>query len=614
MRLNGFSIENFRSIQKSGWCGISSEDVAVLVGQNEAGKSSILEALMAFQTHKLDQNDLRSDDSSPKVACEYLVTADELKKWFAPLTEMYPGIQFEPHVWPSATLKVVANWLPSKPSEAVISFDSAEAEELLAELATALAAILPEVEELNLAAQAAPSLEANLKAMEAHLKATDSLKTALKVKLASLVKQQLPAFVLFNDADCLLPSTIDILNDELVTANGEIGAKNFLTVAGLDIKVLLNTSDRHRASMLANASKQVTDDLQKFWTQQVGNTQKIEIECDLKNYGGHNNNEKIGKSYLVFYISEASDKLYPSQRSKGVRWFLSFFLQLWAAAKSNKSVVFLLDEPGSNLHAKAQQNVLQVIERSCAANQVIYSTHSPDLIRADKLGRVLAVQRDDADSFTSPTTVISAHRLSGASVDTMSAVYRAMGADFSHQQVIQKSNNVLLEELSALYYLKGFFHLHGIESVPNFLPATGATNIPMIANLLTGWGIEFLVLLDDDNRGREVAKILGKELFLNDEKLLEARVHRIKKCDGIEDLFEPLDFALHVLNEPNTKLDGKCSSHVKKEAKAMLAYQFWCKVERGDIQLEIFSDATKVNVAALLQRIEAMLNQQKTVA
>ena len=75
MRLNGFSIENFRSIQKSGWCEISVEEVAVLVGQNEAGKSSILEALMAFQTQDLDQNDLRSDGSFPKV-CSGQVISD----------------------------------------------------------------------------------------------------------------------------------------------------------------------------------------------------------------------------------------------------------------------------------------------------------------------------------------------------------------------------------------------------------------------------------------------------------------------------------------------------------------------------------------------------------
>ena len=193
----------------------------------------------------------------------------------------------------------------------------------------------------------------------------------------------------------------------------------------------------------------------------------------------------------------------------------------------------------------------------------------------------------------------------------MSAVYRAMGADFSHQQVIQKSNNVLLEELSALYYLKGFFHFHAIESVPNFLPATGATNIPMIANLLTGWGIEFLVVLDDDNRGREVFKILGKELFLNDEKLLESRVHRIKKCDGIEDLFDPNDFASHVLNTPDRKFEGKCSAQAKNEAKGMLAYQFYCKVERGEIQLADLTDVTKANIATLLQKIETMLDQQK---
>jgi predicted ATPase len=612
MRLNGFSVENFRSIQKSGWCEISAEEVAVLVGQNEAGKSSILEALMAFQIGKVDVNDLRSDGGSPSVQCEYQLTADELKKSFAPLLIILEKSWNENYEWPATKLKVISNWLPTDPSKPIYSIDCYGAEGAIDEIARILASDAPEVVALESMTTIDPSSNAaKLQALDAKNKACDQFKIQLKDTLITVVKSQLPTFVLFNDTDCLLPSTIDLVKDELEAADGRVGAQNFLTVAGLDVAVLLNTTDRHRATMLAKASKNVTADFQTFWTQQVGKTQKVGLECDLKYYDAQNGDGKSGNPYLVFYISEANDKLYPSQRSKGVRWFLSFFLQIWAAAKSHKSVVFLLDEPGSNLHSKAQQNVLQVIERSCNANQVIYSTHSPDLIRADKLGRVLAVQRDDTDDLASPTTVISAHRLSGASVDTMSAVYRAMGADFSHQQVIQKSNNILLEELSALYYLKAFHFLTASTATQNFLPATGVTNIPMIANLLTGWGIEFLVVLDDDTRGRDISKTLLKELFLGDEELFNSRVHRIKKCDGIEDLFDPQDYARHVLNQSNVRIEGKCSAQAKSESKGMLAYQFWCKVEKGEIQTVDLNQSTITNITNLLSRIGVMFEEYK---
>jgi predicted ATPase len=608
MRLVSFQVHNFRSILDCGRCEISAEDVAVLIGQNEAGKSSLLEALMAFQNGKLDINDLRSDGSYPSVMCEYDVSAEELKNWFTSINTAVERDEFSDLPNHSVRIKVFAKWTTPEPEGVSYSFDCSDLVSVINNVIVNRLNSNSEVMDARLfIANNSELLEAKNRSDRINIineNQTSELHTLLTENL--LVK--LPVFVLFNDADCLLPSTIDIIDDNLDSVDGRAGAANYLTLAGLDLNVISKTSDRHRATMLTTASRAITADFQSFWTQQIGKTQKVELECDLKFYGHTAKPEKNGKPYLVFYISEANDKLYPSQRSKGVRWFLSFFLQMWAAAKSHKPVVFLLDEPGANLHSKAQQDVLQVIERSCKANQVIYSTHSPDLIRADKLARVLAVQRDDTEDNTSPTTVISAHRLSSASVDTMSAVYRAMGADFSRQQVIQRTNNIVIEELSALYYLKAFYSLMSFDKTPNFLPATGVTNIPMIINLLVGWGIEFIVLLDDDKRGREVYQTLGKELFLGDERLAEERILRIKKCDGIEDLFEQSDFSKLILNKPDFTFPGSCSTAAKDESKGMLAYRFWCRVEQSEITISDLTDLTVNRIKSLVDRLNTMLN------
>ena len=51
MRLYSFRIQNFKSIRDTGEIKVSSEDnVTILAGQNEAGKSSVLEALDFFET------------------------------------------------------------------------------------------------------------------------------------------------------------------------------------------------------------------------------------------------------------------------------------------------------------------------------------------------------------------------------------------------------------------------------------------------------------------------------------------------------------------------------------------------------------------------------------
>ena len=50
MKLKSFKIEHVKSIVDSGICHLSEKDnVLVLAGQNEAGKSAILEALNYFR-------------------------------------------------------------------------------------------------------------------------------------------------------------------------------------------------------------------------------------------------------------------------------------------------------------------------------------------------------------------------------------------------------------------------------------------------------------------------------------------------------------------------------------------------------------------------------------
>lgn len=532
MRLIGFSVRNFRSIIDSGNCPISPEDITTLIGQNEAGKSSILEALIAFQKGRISPDDLRSDGSLPMICCTYECSQPELQEIISKTCKELDIT--EPHA-PSTAAKfqVCAEWSSRDEESSTYNTSWIESTEVIKSVVEGYVTI-------SYAKEHAEQDPTTVAPISDEFK---SKKIAIaQEKLTEVLLKNLPEFILFEEDPCLLPSKIDVNETTIQDQKGSLGATNFLKVAGLDLEVLLKSDERHMETMIAQGNQRITTNFQSFWTQYVGKEKKVNLACNLKIHDNKASEEKRGRPYLVFYIHESQDKLYPSQRSKGMRWFVSFFLQVWAAAARKKSVIFLFDEPGANLHSKAQQNVLQVLETSCNANQIIYSTHNPDLIRLDRLGRVLAVQRDDAELDSSPTRVIGAHALSGASADTMSAIYRAMGIDFSRQQIIARTNNVLVEELSAVYYLKAFFALTHRDGSPNFLPCTGASNIPMMANLLTGWGIEFIVLLDDDSQGRLVRDLLKKDLFFNSEELCSKRLYRNSNAKGIEDIFSKHDF------------------------------------------------------------------------
>ncbi|RLD71124.1 MAG: hypothetical protein DRI98_06045, partial [Bacteroidetes bacterium] len=61
MHLVSFRIQNFRSIVDTGWHTLAHDNITSLIGQNESGKTSILEALKAFHDGGLIEDMLRSD-------------------------------------------------------------------------------------------------------------------------------------------------------------------------------------------------------------------------------------------------------------------------------------------------------------------------------------------------------------------------------------------------------------------------------------------------------------------------------------------------------------------------------------------------------------------------
>ena len=303
MRLAAFRVKNFRSIQDTGRCEVSAEDVAVLVGQNEAGKSSVLEGLMAYEAVAIHENDLRSDGSLPKMVCEYELSDSEFRDWFNPVALELSGSTID-HLWTAGKISISCDWASAKADDVEYQIEMSHIDDpkarLIEKLLSSDEAVGAAYAEL---ASAAITEEGKTQASAvieiANTRHTGLVNDALEAKILP----GLPLFVLFNDAHCLLPSTIDIVNEELQEIDGKKGAENFLTMAGLDLKVLLNTSPRHRATMLATANGLATSAFQEFWTQEVGKTQKIELECDLQFHNDSGVEEKRGRPYLVFYIS-----------------------------------------------------------------------------------------------------------------------------------------------------------------------------------------------------------------------------------------------------------------------------------------------------------------------
>ena len=128
----------------------------------------------------------------------------------------------------------------------------------------------------------------------------------------------------------------------------------------------------------------ISVDFQKAWGQKIHNDNKIEVKYDFEKRATDDT------SYVNFY-TETKDrqKLKPHQRSKGLIWFLSFWIELNAQNSSDQQLILLADEPGLYLHVKAEADILKLFKKlSGEEHQIIYTTHSPNLIESEKLSRI----------------------------------------------------------------------------------------------------------------------------------------------------------------------------------------------------------------------------------
>lgn len=586
MRLNAFRIKNFRSIVDTGFRDLSPDGISLIVGQNESGKSSILDALNSFETEEITEDDIRSNSDMPEVSCVFrfedigeitdFIDEKRLPKNFLKTFKKLNNCITLTRVWESDNLEEGS--LVIENDELRNLWETSEKE-----------SVLNELEKITVPTE----IPAPIEIIEPIFSEQEFVNEVFKY---------VPMIDMFED-NSLLPPMIDLedLINKNTNAEGYEGAKNFLLIADIKVEDFKNQSNiRIVGDMIESKCKKVNVELQKYWHQTVGKKDKIEVSVELKNHPIEVVG-KQGKPYLTFWIRDKNGRLSPIQRSKGVKWFISFYLKLESTARPGETRrVFLIDEPGANLHAKAQQDILSVFEKQKEKLQIIFTTHSPYLLDTEKVYRVLAVEREDTEDDKSETKVIAFQNLGSASSDTLLPLYTNMGVDASNQSVICKNRNVLLEEISAFFYLKGFWKVFEKQEKVNFLPATGCANLPLLSNLMLGWGLSFSVLVDDDSHGRKVYKELKESCVCPEEKLL-----KVTNCAGIEDVFSPGDFKKIILKNTSLKYSELNSEFLKKgsHSKVILARDFMIDALNEKVKKDSFSTQTQKDIEALLSKI-----------
>ena len=309
----------------------------------------------------------------------------------------------------------------------------------------------------------------------------------------------------------------------------------------------MGSDERERVtSALRKLSQQISTEVFGRWKDVLGSEigrKELVIDHTIEASGSGER-----EVFLTFKVKDGYSEFKVSERSLGFRWFFCFllFTRFFRGNESGESI-FLFDEPASNLHSKAQSKLLDSLPAiSQGRNDIIYSTHSHHMINPLWLETTYIITNGEpTDSLmVEPDFGVEDTDIRALLYKTFVGKYAEKGHYFqpildrlqvSPSMLEATREGVFTEGKSDFYILNWYkkYHLQG-KGV-DFIPVGGATNAKSLIALYLGLALRFVLLLDSDAAGNQ-----AKSTYLRDLPLDETRVMQIgdifSKKKGIEQI------------------------------------------------------------------------------
>ncbi len=526
MRLSQFRITNYRNIVDSGW--IKTTSVTAFVGQNEAGKSNLFEALYCLHS--------------------------------------YVGTAYDPDEdWP------VDDWKGKKDSKGTVvarAYFALDPDEVQALQSSARAEQDPDTESsgpgdlpagVQMFASRHYGYRTGFYLHDAHGRSIDLKSLKLDAdKVQSWASENVPRFVLIQDYEF---SGAQVELDELqarVRKAGGVANRHQLSADDQTILIVLDLAEIDLEDFVEKggtaegrtlrqfdkraASAYLTKQFQALWKQK-----KVKFDIDVD-----------GPTLNIFAEDDAIG--FPvrlNRRSTGFRWYVSFAWKFThASAGDFENCILLLEEPGIHLHYSGQRDLLRVFEDLSETNTVLYTTHLSSMVDQANPERVRIVETDAGHHLKITHGVVSSQPAPMAVIESALGLTPDLSGMLGNRKVLiveGGTDALILSKLSGLLSKAGKV---GLSDNVYMWPAQTSTKAPMYAAFAIGQRWDAGVLLDSDDAGR-VARGKIKEMDLkayatetgSDFRVLMLNdAAGIKKADGaIEDLF-PDEWFLECVN------------------------------------------------------------------
>lgn len=359
------------------------------------------------------------------------------------------------------------------------------------------------------------------------------------------LKPNLPKFMYYDDY-YMLPSrvSLDDISSSSTNSSADKTAKALLELADIDIDKVVNATDYEDFIAELEATQLIiTDELFKYWT--TNKNLKILFGIDKVEKTDPRNGARIVDHVLDIRVqNQRSGVSLPlANRSKGFNWFFSFLVWFMKIQENrNDTYILLLDEPGLNLHAKAQNDLLRFLSDLADNYQIIYTTHSPFMIETEHLNQVRTVLEKDDGTHISEC-------LQEKDPNTLFPLQAALGYTIA-QNLFVSEKNLIVEGIADLVYLNllstklNDLGRTSLKSSVTIVPVGGADKVATFVSLLRGNDLNMLCLLDtftDQSAKARLDNLIAQNI-IKDKRILF--YHSVINTDfaDVEDLFSDSDY------------------------------------------------------------------------
>ncbi len=515
MKLIRARVQNYRSVEDSEEFEVG--DMTCLVGKNEAGKTTILNALRGLrpsQPFKFDTTmdyprrfAMRFKERHPDGEAEVIRAWWRLDEADCKLIED----RFGAGVLMSDTLQTSFGFNFVARSRWTFQLDQVKC---LGNLVTRHKLNKAERQGLDGVADGADAVEvlgAIVDPSPSQAALLEDLKKCrgsdFELEAIDLLKERMPKFFYTSHFERMSGEiSVEQLRADKAADNVSVGDQiflDFLEYAGTTLDELAETNQREELKARCEAAgNDITDEIFQFWSQ----NNALEVVIDLTTGKPGDKAPFNAGTVAQIRIKNNNHKatLPLSERSAGFVWFFSFLAQFKQLKKTNGNAIILLDEPGLTLHGKAQGDLLRyIVERLLPEHQVIFTTHSPFMVPMKRLADVRIVEDVVEAGAGRPVVKGTKVRSDVLAVgeDALFPLQAALGYEVT-QSLFVGANTLLVEGPADIIFLDvlsqalRFRGREGLSAKWTVCPCGGIDKIATFGRLFGGNKINLAVLSD----------------------------------------------------------------------------------------------------------------------